>query len=153
MTASDGGSARAGVAAPLALAVLIALALLSALFLDASVADRRAGRAALGAARAAVLAEKALERGLAARLDTAAASRPVGALLVEYRMGGVDSTVTTIRRLQPGSVEVHVRVVARSGGFRVVAGRVAYARLHPDSLVPRELMLTPFPGSWRVATP
>ncbi len=153
MTANDGCAGRPGVAAPLALAVLIALALLSALFLDAAVADRRASRAALGAARAAVLAEHALEAGLALRLDTASALGPGGALLLEGRVGSVDSIVTTIRRLQPGVVEVQVRVAARSGGFRVVAGRVAYARLHPDSLVPRELVLRPFPGPWWVATP
>ncbi|MDQ8165453.1 MAG: hypothetical protein P3A28_06835 [Gemmatimonadota bacterium] len=153
MTANDGSPARAGVAAPLALAVLLALALLSALFLDASVADQRAGRAALGAARAAVLAEKALEGGLASRLDTAAASGPVGAVLLEFRVGGVDSTLTTIRRLQPGIAEVQVRVAVHSGGFRVIAGRVAHARMYGDSLVPSDLVLRPLPGAWWVTIP
>lgn len=140
-------------AAPLALGVLIALALLAALFLEASLADLRAGRASLGSARAAATAEEALERALASRLDTAAASRPVGTLLLEYRTGGVDSVSTTIRRLQPGLAEVQVRVRVRSGGFRVVAGRQVYVRLRADSLSAGELVLRPIPGHWWVATP
>ncbi len=153
MRATDTRSTRSGVAAPIALAVLIALALLSALFIEASLADRRAGRAALGAVRASAVAETALERGLAYRLDSAAASGPVGAVLLHAQIGGVDSVETTIRRLQPGLMEVRVRVSTRSGGFRVVVGRVAHVRLRPDSLAPYGLALQPLPGHWWVATP
>lgn len=153
MPAPDVHLGRAGLAAPLALAVLIALALLAALFLDAALAELRGGRASLSAARVAATAENALERGLAQRIDTSAYSRPDGTVLLHERVSGVDSVTTLIRRLVPGIVEVQVQVRARMGGFRVVAGRLAYARLRPDSLAPGELILQPLPGHWLAPTP
>ncbi len=153
MRETDAQLPRAGVAAPLSLAVLIAVALLAALFLEASLADQRAGRASLGAARAAAVAEEALERALASRMDTSAASRPVGAVLLENRTGGIDSVATIVRHIQPRFAEVRVSVRGRSGGFRVLVGRLAYASLRPDSLAPGDLVLRPLPGNWWVPFP
>lgn len=144
---------RTGIAAPLALVVLVAMALLSTLFVDAALGELRAGSASLATARVGLTAEGALAEGLAVLLDSAVVARPPGALLFTQQAPGADSVVTTGRIIQSGVAEIRVTAISRRGGFRVLAGRVAFATIAPDSLHAGAFGLRPLPAQWWVATP
>lgn len=119
-------TARAGFAAPLAVAVLLAVSLLGLLAVDAVIGESRAARAAHLEARAGALAESALADALGARLDSAAGGAPAGTRLFSLAVpggAGEGRATATAIVLQPRLVMVTSRAEVRSGAIRAIAGR------------------------------
>ncbi len=142
---------RRGIAAVLALSVLVALTLASAMLVDGAIGDLRSGAAAMGEAAAVVAAESRLAATFGVRLDSAALSAPAGT--VAYRRTDVsttDSVAATLQILGPGVARIVVTAWVRHAQVRAIAGRVAFVRLVVVDGAPGEVAPVPIGAMWWV---
>jgi Tfp pilus assembly protein PilX len=144
---------RAGIAAPLAVIMLIAVALLGLLMMEGALNELRTGAAAVAESRVAARAESALAQALVQPLDTSALSRPPGSVLLEEASASPDSTILRIAALGQGLVRLTVRVSSGDRHLRVYAGRIALLGLRTDSAVPSQVRMVPIKAHWWVASP
>ncbi len=149
MNEARGRRARAGIALPLALLVMIVVAMFAALLLDSSVQSARASNGSVAAARAQSVTESALAGVLAAPLDSTGAQAAVGTVIVSRLDRAADSAVARVLVLSGSLRRVDVRGVSGVGSARGVAGAVAYLRVVADSSGPVRLWrLRPVPAWW-----
>ena len=146
-------SGRGGFAVPLAVLIVIALAFLTALMLDAAVAEFRSGEAWLSESRAAALAETASAEALATRLDTAVLLVSAGTVVLRRVQTGVDSVAASVQVLGPGLARLTVFAAIGMGRLRAIAGRQIFVAMIPSPGAPGEVELRPLAGPGWVAIP
>lgn len=144
---------RRGFAVPLAVLIVIALAFLTALMLDAAVAEFRSGDAWLSESRAVAAAETESAEVLATRLDSAVLLVSAGTVVLRRVQTGVDSASTILQVLGPGMARLTVFVTSGTGRFRAIAGRQIFVRMALAPGTPAEVELRPLPGPAWIAIP
>lgn len=145
---------RGGFAVPIAIVMLIAIALLAALMIEGAVAEVKTGGAVSAQSRIDAALETSVAALMANRLDSAGvAAAPPGSVVSQSATSGADSAIAAVQLLAPGLAKLRVVVQSRPGSVRVIAGRIAFLRIVPDSLHPGELKLEPLAPNWWVATP
>lgn len=144
---------RGGFAVPLAVLIVIALAFLTALMLDAAVAEFRSGEAWLSESRAAAAAETASAEALATRLDSAVLLVSAGTVVLRRVQTGADSVSTILQVLGPGLARLTVFATNGAGRLRAIAGRQIFVRMAPSPDTPGEVELRPLMGPAWVAIP